>query len=100
MANLTPAQLARKRVNDRAAQRAIRQRTKERIERLEREVADLKKLHDPEAMQALEERNKHLEGQVENLQYLLGLVQNESAAVLVQSGLLDSLLLDNGPGWI
>ena len=38
---LTAAQLERKRANDREAQRAIRQRTKDLIENLERQVRDL-----------------------------------------------------------
>lgn len=37
MSNLTPGQLERKRANDREAQRAIRARTKETIERLQQE---------------------------------------------------------------
>lgn len=37
---LTTVQLERKRANDREAQRAIRQRTKEHIDRLERRIAD------------------------------------------------------------
>ncbi|KAB5513400.1 hypothetical protein GE09DRAFT_1162270, partial [Coniochaeta sp. 2T2.1] len=42
MSTLTPSQLARKRANDRDAQRAIRARTKEHIEGLEREIEELK----------------------------------------------------------
>ncbi|KAH7169631.1 uncharacterized protein B0J16DRAFT_49229, partial [Fusarium flagelliforme] len=42
VSTLTPEQLARKRANDREAQRTIRIRTKEHIERLERELAELK----------------------------------------------------------
>ncbi|RDW88191.1 hypothetical protein BP6252_00223 [Coleophoma cylindrospora] len=42
VANLTPDQLAKKRANDREAQRAIRERTKNQIESLEREIALLK----------------------------------------------------------
>jgi hypothetical protein len=38
---LTAAQLERKRANDREAQRAIRQRTKDHIESLERRIAEL-----------------------------------------------------------
>ncbi|KAK4194997.1 hypothetical protein QBC40DRAFT_259425 [Triangularia verruculosa] len=40
VSTLTPAQLARKRANDREAQRAIRARTKEHIERLEKELEE------------------------------------------------------------
>ncbi|KAM0360997.1 hypothetical protein ACHAPZ_011455 [Fusarium culmorum] len=42
VSTLTPEQLARKRANDREAQRTKRIRTKEHIERLERELAELK----------------------------------------------------------
>ncbi|KAH0537355.1 hypothetical protein FGG08_005834 [Glutinoglossum americanum] len=41
VANLTPEQLERKRANDRDAQRAIRERTKNQIEDLERQVQEL-----------------------------------------------------------
>ncbi|ROT40225.1 hypothetical protein SODALDRAFT_338081 [Sodiomyces alkalinus F11] len=41
VANLTPAQLAKKRANDREAQRAIRERTKHQIEQLERRIQEL-----------------------------------------------------------
>ena len=39
--NLTPEQLAKKRANDREAQRAIRERTKSQIEALEKKIQDL-----------------------------------------------------------
>ncbi|KAF9886329.1 hypothetical protein FE257_011588 [Aspergillus nanangensis] len=41
VANLTPDQLAKKRANDRQAQRAIRERTKSHIDTLEQRVRDL-----------------------------------------------------------
>lgn len=41
VASLTPEQLAKKRANDREAQRAIRERTKNTIETLERRIQDL-----------------------------------------------------------
>lgn len=41
VANLTPDQLAKKRANDREAQRAIRERTKNQIEGLERRIREL-----------------------------------------------------------
>ena len=41
VANLTPDQLAKKRANDREAQRAIRERTKSQIETLERRIQEL-----------------------------------------------------------
>jgi hypothetical protein len=41
VANLTPEQLAKKRANDREAQRAIRERTKNTIESLEKKIQEL-----------------------------------------------------------
>lgn len=41
VANLTPEQLAKKRANDREAQRAIRERTKNQIESLEARIREL-----------------------------------------------------------
>lgn len=41
VANLTPEQLAKKRANDREAQRAIRERTKNQIETLEKRIKEL-----------------------------------------------------------
>src|SRR4051812_12644495 len=41
VANLTPDQLAKKRANDREAQRAIRERTKNQIETLEQRIQHL-----------------------------------------------------------
>ena len=41
VANLTPDQLAKKRANDREAQRAIRERTRTQIESLERKIQEL-----------------------------------------------------------
>ena len=41
VANLTPEQLSKKRANDREAQRAIRERTKNQIEGLERKIREL-----------------------------------------------------------
>lgn len=41
VANLTPDQLAKKRANDREAQRAIRERTRSQIDSLERKIQEL-----------------------------------------------------------
>lgn len=74
MSTLTPSQLARKRANDREAQRAIRARTKEHIERLEREIEELKSRNTrDETVQELLRRNKALEQEVAALRKTLGL---------------------------
>lgn len=59
---LSEAQLERKRANDREAQRAIRQRTKEQIENLQKRVAELS-VHESASseLMATTKRNKELE---------------------------------------
>lgn len=71
---MTPVQLARKRANDREAQRAIRARTKEHIERLEAELEDLRseRNRDP-AIQELLRRNKMLEEELKSLRESVGM---------------------------
>jgi len=61
--SLSDAQLERKRANDREAQRIIRKRTREHIENLERQVAELSEEKD----QALQ-HNSELETQIATLQ--------------------------------
>lgn len=67
VANLTPDQLAKKRANDRQAQRAIRERTKTHIDALEQQVCDLssqKPMMDLQAAwkqnEAIQKENKEL----------------------------------------
>jgi regulator of replication initiation timing len=62
VSTLTAAQLERKRANDREAQRAIRQRTKDHIESLERQIRELTATSDTHSklMQAMQ-RNQELE---------------------------------------
>ena len=65
MAALNPDQLARKRANDREAQRAIRQRTKEHIETLERRIRNLSEGHDSEKeLDEVRRRNSELEAEL------------------------------------
>ncbi len=79
MASLTPQQLARKRANDREAQRAIRARTKEHIGRLERELADLRvKYNRDQVIQDLLRRNKALEEEIIEAKRKLGLANAHS----------------------
>jgi FtsZ-binding cell division protein ZapB len=53
VANLTPEQLAKKRANDREAQRAIRERTKNQIEALERRIEELTSQQPYQELQAV-----------------------------------------------
>ncbi|KAK3349466.1 hypothetical protein B0T25DRAFT_244015 [Lasiosphaeria hispida] len=74
VSTLTPSQLARKRANDREAQRAIRARTKEHIERLERELEELKGRHSrDEVVQTLMRKNKLLERELAALKESFGI---------------------------
>ncbi|KAK8919944.1 hypothetical protein VCV18_008775 [Metarhizium anisopliae] len=74
VANLTPEQLAKKRANDREAQRAIRERTKNQIETLEKRIRDLtnqKPYQELQAVvgakQAVEQENADIKRQLANI---------------------------------
>ena len=70
---LTAAQLERKRANDREAQRAIRQRTKDHIEQLERRIAELTSVNDTSArLRDALQRVEELEQEVAMLRAQLG----------------------------
>ncbi|KAI0535076.1 hypothetical protein GGR58DRAFT_24681 [Xylaria digitata] len=74
VSTLTPSQLARKRANDREAQRAIRARTKEHIENLEREIDELRSQHSrDQTVQDLLGRNRALEEEIRRLRESLGI---------------------------
>ncbi|PHH62074.1 hypothetical protein CDD81_7567 [Ophiocordyceps australis] len=73
VSSLTPSQLARKRANDREAQRAIRARTKEHIERLERELEELRSNHSRDrTVQELLRRNRALEDELRRIKDNMG----------------------------
>ncbi|KAH7175126.1 uncharacterized protein B0J16DRAFT_405193 [Fusarium flagelliforme] len=73
VSTLTPEQLARKRANDREAQRAIRIRTREHIERLERELAELKSNQGRgQTIQDLLRRNTAIERELIRLKEIMG----------------------------
>lgn len=63
VANLTPEQLAKKRANDRQAQRAIRERTKTHIEALEQRVKDLSSQKPFQDLQAALRRNEAIQAE-------------------------------------
>lgn len=81
VSKLTPAQLARKRANDREAQRAIRQRTKEHIDNLEREIHELKTQRQ-QAPWEIEQRNRELEETVAILKQQLAELKMQRDAAL------------------
>jgi TolA-binding protein len=75
VADLSKAQLTRKRANDRKVQRAIRQRTKARIESLEQKIRELEdeKLSNLEKVQ---KRNEELECEVQKLRAQISIQPN------------------------
>ncbi|KAF2218218.1 hypothetical protein BDZ85DRAFT_116847 [Elsinoe ampelina] len=88
VSNLSAAQLERKRANDREAQRAIRLRTKEHIESLERKVAEYTGISEQRdrvlaANQArvreLEQENAYLRSRVGNDAFLMQLPSNSES---------------------
>lgn len=80
VSTLSAAQLERKRANDREAQRAIRARTKEHIEKLERRIHELTSADERNEQllaalkrnKELEEENQMLRASLEQAHYTLG----------------------------
>ncbi|KAI0601834.1 hypothetical protein F4775DRAFT_589144 [Biscogniauxia sp. FL1348] len=63
VANLTPEQLAKKRANDREAQRAIRERTRNQIETLEKRVQELTSQQPYQELQAVIRQKEAVEAE-------------------------------------
>ena len=74
IANLTPDQLAKKRANDREAQRAIRERTKLQIESLESEIRLLKSQKPYQDLQLVEQQKQAVEAEIIDLKRRLASV--------------------------
>lgn len=86
---LSAAQLERKRANDREAQRAIRQRTKEHIDKLEKRVAELSINEEiKEQLTAALRRNEELEQENAVLRTKLDQASVALAVAESRSGLL------------
>jgi predicted translin family RNA/ssDNA-binding protein len=72
VATMTPEQLARKRANDREAQRSIRQRTRHHIESLEQRIHDLSgDRQDERNTDEIQRRNEELEEELKRLKDIL-----------------------------
>ncbi|MCJ1472658.1 hypothetical protein MMC13_001307 [Lambiella insularis] len=65
--SLRPDQLAKKRANDREAQRAIRERTKHHIENLEREIRELKSQQPYQELERIVRLKEAVEAELEDL---------------------------------
>lgn len=72
----TPDQLAKKRANDREAQRAIRERTKSQIEGLERRIQDLTSQQPYQELQAVVRQKEAVEQENAELKRTLTSVMN------------------------
>ena len=76
VANLTPDQLAKKRANDREAQRAIRERTKTQIETLERRIRELTSQQPYQDLQHVIRQKEAVEAENEDIKRRLTTVLN------------------------
>ncbi|KAK2594865.1 hypothetical protein QQS21_007415 [Conoideocrella luteorostrata] len=76
VANLTPEQLAKKRANDREAQRAIRERTKNQIETLERRILELTNQKPYQELQAVIRAKEAVEKENADIKRQLASVMN------------------------
>ena len=67
VANLTPDQLAKKRANDREAQRAIRERTRGQIETLEQKIRELTSQQPYQDLQHVVRQKESVEAENEDI---------------------------------
>lgn len=79
VSKLSPAQLARKRANDREAQRALRQRTKEHIAHLERRLDELSRQDTgSELLHTMQQRHLELVEQLKHVRSSMAQMQLQS----------------------
>ena len=90
---MSKAQLARKRANDREAQRNIRQRTKEHIANLEKKVQELEHGGRSSSMERVIKRNKELEEEIERLRAQVATHQPSVAPAQVPPEISEELLI-------
>jgi hypothetical protein len=86
VANLTPDQLAKKRANDREAQRAIRERTKNQIENLERKIRDLTAQQPYQELQHVLRQKERVEAENADIRKRLASVLSLIHPILGQHG--------------
>ena len=97
--HLSKAQLARKRANDREAQRNIRQRTREHIEALEKRVKELEGGGRSESMERVLKRNEELEEEIEKLREQLELQSELHSPVTEEIPRMGELHIPRNVGW-
>ena len=86
VANLTPEQLAKKRANDREAQRAIRERTKGQIEKLEREIQELRGQQPYQELQNAIRQRELVEAENKDIKTRLVAISNLIQPLVGQTG--------------
>ena len=86
VANLTPDQLAKKRANDREAQRAIRERTKNQIENLERTIQELTSQQPYQELQSVLRHKEAVEAENADIKRRLSSVLSLIQPILGQHG--------------
>ncbi|KAH8593203.1 hypothetical protein B0O99DRAFT_627495 [Bisporella sp. PMI_857] len=87
VANLTPEQLAKKRANDREAQRAIRERTKNQIENLEKQIHDLRSQQPYQELQHVLRQKEMVEAENADIKKRLATVLSLIQPIIGQHGL-------------
>lgn len=87
VANLSPEQLAKKRANDRQAQRAIRERTKSHVEALERQVKELSSEKPCRDLQAVMKQNEAVQAENRELRHGLKKAMDTLQPLLAKEGI-------------
>ncbi|KAF2087916.1 hypothetical protein K490DRAFT_40856 [Saccharata proteae CBS 121410] len=87
VANLTPEQLARKRANDREAQRAIRERTKTQIEKLNARICELESQQPYHELQLVLRQKDQIQAENDDIRRRLSSVMSIIQPILGTHGL-------------
>lgn len=91
--SLTPEQLAKKRANDREAQRAIRERTKAQIEGLERRIEELTSQKPYQELQTAIRQKEQVQAENEGIKKRLASILAIIQPILEIQGLSQSFAL-------
>ncbi|EXJ92539.1 hypothetical protein A1O3_01091 [Capronia epimyces CBS 606.96] len=89
VASLTPDQLAKKRANDREAQRAIRERTKQHIEHLERRIQELTSQQPYQELQAVIRQKDAIQAENDEIRRRLASIMSILQPIVGAQGLTD-----------
>ncbi|EXJ85542.1 hypothetical protein A1O1_05906 [Capronia coronata CBS 617.96] len=89
VSSLTPEQLAKKRANDREAQRAIRERTKQHIESLERRIQELTSQQPYQELQAVIRQKDAIQAENDEIRRRLASIMSILQPIVGAQGLTD-----------